>query len=361
MGIIGTMGSSCFSGVLDRLSLGNSNDRWVSLDDVVGLRSSRPAKLIGRYHTARPLAADFTVQREELGEGQTGVVMLATDKHGKKFAVKSINKRAIRQKDREWFEREVNIHLTLDHPHILRLEHVLECTQKLLLVTEYMAGGELFANILERGQFSERDAAACATQLLHAVTYLHAHKIIHRDLKLRNILCMDTSGTPQLKIIDFGLATYWDGFTKLSRVCGTIAYPAPEVLRGAYTDKVDIWALGLVACELLMNHPAYTESMPLLQNVKAGRIYYGSRFIGLSSWAQDFLRSLLRVIPNNRPSAAEALGHPWLQFFNRAKSPPDAGIMQNFVEMAQHSKCKRVCLELIASELSMEEQAQFEM
>jgi calcium/calmodulin-dependent protein kinase I len=109
----------------------------------------------------------------------------ATSKdNGEKFAVKCIKKQQIEGEDIKLLKREIQIMKQLSHPNILKLFEVYEDDQKFYLVMELVQGKELFDKIVERGQYSEKDAAHIVRQILSAVQYLHANDIAHRDLKV---------------------------------------------------------------------------------------------------------------------------------------------------------------------------------
>lgn len=337
------------------------------IDDVVARRG--PAAIIGRYHTSKPLDTDFKVQRKVLGRGCSGTVLLAKDARGKPFAVKTLQKDASWYQsdalDRQFAQNEINIHLTLDHPHVAKLEHVYETERNLQLVIEHMAGGDLYMRLARKGRFTEEEAAACISQILLGVSYLHARGVVHRDLKMENVMYKDRACN-HVKLIDVGMATRWDGVTPLTHACGTPLCLAPEVWRRSYTDKVDVWAVGLMAFELLTGQAPFPSNRlrgcsaksekQRLNNVRNGRVAYRESFFRLSNEAQHFVRSLLSVDVASRPSAAMALEHPWLRNFRSADKEPELPMLRSFKELAQASSCRRACLSMIAGELSLEEQ-----
>jgi calcium-dependent protein kinase len=338
--------------------------RVVSLDDVVARKGL--GAIIGRVHDSRPeesreLTSDFKVKAQVLGTGGTASVRLAKDRVGRKVALKSLSFADFQGGEISFLQNEVNIHLTLDHPHILRLEHVYETSNELHLVTEHMAGGDLHTRLTRRGAFSEFEAARCIEQTLRGVSYLHAQRVIHRDLKLENLMFKDTE-YKHLKIIDFGLATRWDGQHHLTHICGTPKYVAPESWERRCTDKADIWAVGIIAYELLTGVSPYgtitggrqEKARQEQKMYRKGDIKYGRHFRLLPSLAQDFLRAILTVDPTHRPDAARALQHPWLRFHSHRKEP-EITVLRNLSEFAHVSTCKRLCMSMIAGELANKE------
>merc|ERR1719401_916340 len=251
---------------------------------------------------------------------------------------------------------EAEIYLSLDHPHVARLEMVYETDDELHLVMEYMAGGELFDRLAERTRYTEKSAAEATHQMLLALAYLHAHGIAHRDLKLENFL-YERKDTNHLKIIDFGFSQAVDPTSKMSRACGTIDYIAPEVLRKSYDEKADMWSMGVIVYMLLTGRPPYngTEDV-VLKKIRRGAVDWCSEFHELSSGAKDFLKALLVRDPAERLSAQEALEHHWVTGVHPVKSTPlDHTIVESLRAFANASQFRRNVLSLMAWSLSTED------
>lgn len=106
--------------------------------------------------------------------------------------------------------REINILSGLDHPNIVKMYEFFEDEKRYYIITEICKGGELFDEIVNRGNFTERDAAVLIKQVLQCVNYCHQNKIVHRDLKPENILLEPGKELDQIKIIDFGTSLVYD-------------------------------------------------------------------------------------------------------------------------------------------------------
>ena len=124
-----------------------------------------------------------------------------------------------------------------------------------VLVLELCEGGDLFHNIKQSRYFSEAKAAQVIKQVLSAVNYMHKQRVVHRDLKPENILVDKESDT--LKIADFGTAAFLRQTQALTEVVGTPYYMAPEVLRGKYDEKCDVWSCGVILYILLCGAPPF--------------------------------------------------------------------------------------------------------
>lgn len=144
----------------------------------------------------------------------------------------------------------------LDHPNIARLFEVYDYKLHFVLIVELCEGGELLRRIAFI-KVSEDEIADIMVQLLRAVQYLHSRGIIHRDLKPENILY--EKDTNNIKLIDFGIATrYKKGEQPQSARVGTPFYMAPEVLCKCYTEKCDVWSIGIILYMMINFKPPFT-------------------------------------------------------------------------------------------------------
>jgi calcium-dependent protein kinase len=315
-----------------------------------------------RYHVNRSLRQDYKVERCILGSGASGPVHLAkfaSEKKGnRQFAVKSFRKRGLTPEAKKELRGEVEVYLKLDHPHVARLEDVYETDRELHLVMELMSGGELYARLAQRRHYSEADAAQTCRQMLLAIAYLHAHSIVHRDLKLENFL-YERQDTEHLKLIDFGFAKYHErGSGKMSRSCGSLHYIAPEVLRHSYDEKADMWSLGVIVYMLLTGNPPFYGSTDekCLYRIQRGEPSFSKRWWKLSGGAQTFVLSLLALDPEARPSAADALKRPWICMVETPKVTIDGEVLSSLRSFAHSSHFRRACLSMMAWSLTLEDQ-----
>lgn len=194
-----------------------------------------------------------------LGKGRFGSVYKAIEKRSKKLvALKEIKKNLIFKHDFEHqLRREVEIQCRLNHPNIIKLYGIFQDEKTVWLVLEMAEGGSLYEFIEKNGPLSSEQLRPIAFQLLAAILYLEKRNVIHRDIKLENIL-LDKNSSPML--CDFGWAVHKvDGLRK--SFCGTVLYLPPEmILRKPYDQKVDIWSLGVLFYELLaMRPPFYSD------------------------------------------------------------------------------------------------------
>jgi len=260
-----------------------------------------------------------------LGSGISGLVRLVTHKAtGLKYAVKVLDLGLVETKEGlKQLREEIFIMCQLDHPNIVRLEEVYESHSEIYLVQELCLGGELFDRLDEQPEYhyTEAECARLVKQMLSAVRYLHSKGIIHRDLKLENFLFSSTSTDSELKMIDFGLSKHFRYGEVQHEAVGTPYTVAPEVIRGSYDERCDIWAIGVIAFLLLSGEPPFggcggPEPLMMVRgNILKGAYEFEPEDIwdSVSQLAREFIKSLLVTDPKNRPTAREAQKHKWMQ------------------------------------------------
>ena len=224
---------------------------------------------------------------------------------------------------------EVALHTKLRHPNILNLYHYFEDDERVYLVMELCSRGEIYTLLKNRrdngessGTLNENEARVILRDVVAGLKFLHFHSIIHRDLKLSNILLSENG---QAKIADFGLAVrteFTDSSASDSRertICGTPNYLAPEILnKKNYGKAADIWSLGCLLFSFLTGRPPF-DSPDLPQTFdKVKRLDYNIPD-HLSPAARDLITRLLAGDPSNRPTFDQIIWHP---FFNPSVTEP---------------------------------------
>jgi calcium-dependent protein kinase len=183
-----------------------------------------------------------------LGSGISGLVRLVTHKAtGLKYAVKCLDLGLVdTDEGLQQLREEIYIMCQLDHPNIVRLEEVYESHSEIYLVQELCRGGELFDRLDEQPDYhyTEAQCARLIKQMLCSVRYIHSKGIIHRDLKLENFLFSNSGADSELKMIDFGLSKHFKFGEVQNEAVGTPYTVAPEVIRGSYDERCDVWAIG---------------------------------------------------------------------------------------------------------------------
>eukprot|EP00118_Oscarella_pearsei_P001406 m.7359 g.7359 ORF g.7359 m.7359 type:complete len:620 (+) comp18475_c0_seq1:293-2152(+) len=208
------------------------------------------------------------------------------------------------------FRRESLMLQKIRHRNVVRLYEVLESENHFYLVTELVSGGELQKHIGAKGRLDENETRKYIRQITFAVEYMHKAGVIHRDLKVENLLLDENY---DVKIIDFGLSNALEEGGHLMTQCGSPAYAAPEVFsRKPYDAAVDVWSIGINMYAMLTGElPFHVE--PMNTTTLHALILMGAKIPDtLSPDCQDLLRKLLQIRPDNRIKVADILHHPWI-------------------------------------------------
>ena len=293
----------------------NTGGKYKSIED--NTLQVTKGRLVGYFNENCEEAYKFI---KILGEGAFGKVYLVEHrKTNEKFACKRISKKKIR--DIKTLNQEISLMKQLDHPNTVKLYEVYEDKTYIFLIMEELKGGELFDRILDRAKannyYSERQVARLFRQVISGIAYCHEMKIVHRDIKPENIIFVDSSEDSRLKLIDFGLSTIFDNSKEKSMTTkiGTCFYMSPEVIKGDYTEKCDIWALGVLLYILVSGRPPFSGEN---DNITMNKILTGKFEFKWEGWKQisqelkDLISSMLTLDVENRPSANDLLENKWL-------------------------------------------------
>jgi calcium-dependent protein kinase len=234
-------------------------------------------------------------------------------------ACKCISKK---QQSLDETERELDIMKKLvGQPLVSQLLDVYEAPDRLFLISELCEGGELYSQIIDRANedesrpFTEREAAIIMKQVLTAVGMLHDNLIVHRDVKPENLLLRSSDGSlDDLVLIDFGLSRFFEPGQRLTTRVGTVYYTAPEVWTERYDNKCDLFSCGVLLYVLLCLYTPFDgdDDNDILRKVMRGKFAFpDEEWSGISDDAKDFIKKLMSKYPRRRPSALEALEHPW--------------------------------------------------
>ncbi|XP_070759216.1 caM kinase-like vesicle-associated protein [Enoplosus armatus] len=226
------------------------------------------------------------------------------------------------RKVRKAAKNEILILKMVKHPNILQLVDVFETKKEYFLFLELATGREVFDWILDQGYYSERDTSNVVRQVLEAVAYLHSLRIVHRNLKLENLVYYNRLKHSKIVISDFHLAKLENGLIK--DPCGTPEYLAPEVVgRQRYGRPVDCWATGVIMYILLSGNPPFYDETDdddyenhdknLFRKILAGDYEFDSPYWDeISDSAKSLVARLMEVDQDQRLTAQEAINHEWI-------------------------------------------------
>ncbi|KAH7906248.1 hypothetical protein BJ138DRAFT_1016529 [Hygrophoropsis aurantiaca] len=297
----------------------------------------------GRSSSSRILG-DYTLSKT-LGAGSMGKVKLAvhnitdeklavkilprvhpstTPPNGTNATPEAIAKQASKDASKEIRTlREAALSMLLHHPYICGMREMIVHQHHYYMVFEYVNGGQMLDYIISHGRLRERVARKFARQIGSALDYCHRNSVVHRDLKIENILISETGN---IKIIDFGLSNLFNPADHLATFCGSLYFAAPELLNAkVYTGpEVDVWSFGVVLYVLVCGKvPFDDQSMPALHaKIKRGFVEYP---VWLSAECKHLLSRMLVTNPLARASLTEVLEHPWM--VRGFTGPPDSHLV----------------------------------
>ncbi|KAJ3324965.1 serine/threonine-protein kinase KIN2 [Boothiomyces sp. JEL0866] len=269
-----------------------------------------------------------------IGQGSMGKVKVAYHTSGKQYACKIVRRpvaiegpdslvigsymsdipahsyKSQEEMDDQRMIREMALTLLLDHPYIVSLREIAITNSHYYLFMDLVEGTQVLDFIISHGKLKEKFAQTLMAQILSAVDYCHRNNVVHRDLKIENIL-INNKGYIQL--IDFGLANLYSKDKLLSTFCGSLYFAAPELLsaRKYVGPEVDIWSLGVILYVLTCGKVPFDDSnLPELHSkIKAGIFDLPNH---LSSELKHLISRMLVVNPAERATLGEIIHHPWL-------------------------------------------------
>lgn len=243
----------------------------------------------------------------------------------KQYALKVVLKSSLtKPKAKAKLQAEVKIHSTLKHAYVVRFYHFFEDNECYYMLLELCHNRSFSELMKKRKRLTEPEVQYFFIQIIEALIYMHGIGVIHRDLKLGNLL-LDKN--MNVKIGDLGLAArVSDAGERKRTLCGTPNYIAPEILENkhGHSFQVDIWSAGVVLYTMLVGRPPY-ESKDIKTTYKKilANDFSFPEHVELSASARDLICSMLQTKPEKRPSLESIAAH---SFFNRKESPMPSSI-----------------------------------
>ena len=305
-------------------------------------------------HKTSNITKEYTFGKV-IGTGSYGQVRLAVHRLTKQVrAVKIIQKAKV---NINALLNEINILSKLSHPKIMQIFEVFDDNTNVYIVSEYCKGGELFDIISTKGSFTEKDACVIMKQLMSAICYSHQNNIVHRDLKPENILMDNDTDDLTIKLIDWGCAQTIKSAKQSKQADGTAYYIAPEVLKGEYNEKCDIWACGVIFYILLCGYPPFNGETDdeIYEAVLSGKFQFPEEDWGqVSQEAKDLIKKMLTKDPKKRISALYSMQDVWFKK-NEEKSEYDKKlakkVLNNMKKFKKHRILEKTIISFIINQL----------
>ena len=262
---------------------------------------------------------DYNNDLITIGKGGYGKIYLAKNKNdNKEYAIKYISKKKMQSMglDPSVVKREIDIHIRITHPHIIKLYSYLDDRNNYYLALEYASNGSLYQYIQKKKGMTENEAFYYFIQVASAIHFLHSNGYAHRDIKPENIL-IDEYGN--IKLCDFGWCV---NVSKGERItfCGTYEYMAPEMINDEFYDMgIDIWSLGVLLYEMIHGYSPFrahycvkdakSAMTEIFMNIKSNNYTINK---SISEECIDLIDKLLTIDPKKRIKIDELFIHPWV-------------------------------------------------
>ena len=256
--------------------------------------------------------------KKPIGKGAFGEVWKVIHENSKKvYCVKILSKRDIfEQKLINQINKEISIMYNINHPYSVKLVNHFEDNEKLYLIMELAPNGNLY-NLIQNNKKENVKNMILIKKLIvesiEIIKYLHSKNIVYRDIKPENLL-LDNDFN--IKLCDYGWATYFTPGKFLTVYCGTPEYVSPEVIKKyPYNEKVDIWGLGVLIFELVFGYAPFSSTFneERFNNIKSGKINWPKVLDDEYKDLKDLIEKILKVDPKERISLDEIENHPWLR------------------------------------------------
>jgi len=281
--------------------------------------SSGGKKIIRNAKSGNEYAIFSSEDNQPIGRGSFATVWKGLDEKSKEtVAIKEMSTKGLQPKLREALELEITVLRNAKHRNIMKLVDVVDDlrTERVYLILEYCAGGNLSEFLRKRGRVSEAVAKHFMSQLASGLSAMRLQSLVHRDLKPDNLLLSERTSKATLKIADFGFARYIQPHGGMAdTVCGSPLYMAPEILKyRKYDAKADLWSVGAILFEMVVGKVPFTgqNQVQLLHNIERSDARIPTRIAEtLSPECVAVLRSLLRRDPRERLGFDAFFNHPF--------------------------------------------------
>jgi len=225
--------------------------------------------------------------------------------------LKYIIRKFLNKEELERVNIEAYVMNNFNHKNILRFKQIIEDNENVYMILEYAKNGDLLEYIKNKNRLSEQEARCFFIQILNALEYTHDIGIIHRDIKLENILLNEKN---EIILGDWGFASQWSPQKKLTCNWGSLFYSPPEVYLGIeyIGPEVDVWSLGVVLYAMVIGNLPFegVDNTEIVTNILAGNFIIPEF---CSNNLVSLLTSMIKVDPEKRITIKEIRNNPWLK------------------------------------------------
>lgn len=247
-----------------------------------------------------------------IGTSSLGTLLYAQDIQSGTFrAVREMDKNLAKHSMR-LFE-ELQTLMAIDYPNIVKIYETIETPIHYYIAFEYLDGGTLRSQIKRIG--NEMLVSKYTHDIISAIKYMHLLGFVHCDLSPDHILFNSNEQEPVPKIIHFSNSQRINEMQHLELENLSCVYMSPEIINKNFNEKTDMWSIGIIVYEMLVGKHPYSskEKIGIMKEIYKGNLdFENQNFTNLSFSAQDFIKKLLQINPEERLSAKDALLHPWL-------------------------------------------------
>ena len=264
----------------------------------------------------RDLKSTYTC-KQVLGKGSFGEVLLAQGKTEKnQVAIKTVLKSKFNNAEHTQHLLEMNAMLLCNHPNVVKLQDVISSAKECHMVMDYVHGKDLFDYLKSRGfRLNEGLAKRLIFKLLKGLSHVHAMGVVHRDLKLENVIMTSRNDDAEPIICDFGLSKILVPGQKTNEPYGTMGYTAPEVmLKQLYSFEADSWSMGCISYALICGTLPYspTKDVPkMLSNLRERTLFTEKSWYKTSNGLKDMINRLLSTNVATRLTVDQAIALPY--------------------------------------------------
>lgn len=225
---------------------------------------------------------------------------------------------------------------------------------------ELCSGKEVFDKIVEEDYLTETKVAKIIYKVISAINYCHTKGITHRDIKPENILFENSDNDADIKLIDFGLSRKYNSHEKMHTILGTPYYVAPEVLKGDYDEKCDVWSIGAITYIMLCGEPPFIgkTNNEIFKKIVNDEVSFDKlKWKKISFEAKNFIKECMNKNPYKRFCAEKALNHDWFKSLNIEANTNnlEKDILVNIKNFSSPQKFKKLVLRFLVNMLSHNE------